>query len=127
MVSDSRAADDPKEGEGCLGFLMGAGDLADDEVGAGEAKVVERLASHKVLGAEFEWPSQELQGAFSTSGLPGDIAVVENPVEDRGGQHLVTEDLAPFAEDLVRCEDPRRRGGVEQVVDLRIRCRAVCP
>jgi len=33
--------------------------------------------------------------------------VVEKPVEDRGGQHLVTEDLAPFTEGLVGGQDDR--------------------
>jgi hypothetical protein len=34
-----------------------------------------------------------------------DFAVVQEPVEDRGGQDLVAEDLAPFAEGLIRCQD----------------------
>ncbi len=36
-----------------------------------------------------------------------DVAVVEEPVEDGGGEDFVTEDLAPFAEGLVRGEDDR--------------------
>ncbi len=37
-----------------------------------------------------------------------DFAVVQEPVEDRGGQYLVAEDLAPpFAEGFVRGQDDR--------------------
>ncbi len=36
-----------------------------------------------------------------------DFAVVQEAVEDRGGQDFVAEDLAPFAEGLVRSEDDR--------------------
>src|SRR3954452_15846079 len=34
-----------------------------------------------------------------------DVAVVQQPVEDRGGEHVVAEDLAPFGEALVAGDD----------------------
>jgi hypothetical protein len=37
-----------------------------------------------------------------------DVAAVEQPVQERGGHHLVTEDPAPLLEALVRGQD---RGG----------------
>src|SRR5688500_16912619 len=36
-----------------------------------------------------------------------DVAVVQEPVEDGGGQDLVAEDLAPFAEAFVRGQQRR--------------------
>lgn len=33
------------------------------------------------------------------------MAVVEQPVQDRGGDHWITEDLAPFGKALVQGED----------------------
>ncbi len=36
-----------------------------------------------------------------------DLGVVDEPVDHRGGDHVVAEDLAPFAERLVRCDDHR--------------------
>jgi hypothetical protein len=39
--------------------------------------------------------------------MDDDVAMVEQAIEDRRGQHVVPEDLAPLGEGLVRGEDDR--------------------
>ena len=46
-------------------------------------------------------------GAVDGDGDGDDVAVVQEAVEDRGRQDLVSEHLSPFAEGLVRGQDDR--------------------